>query len=102
MGIPGLVCFLVVVGLAGGLWLRLATAPRTQERDHRNLGFAGAATWIVLFTGGLLVAAWNMLVPQLYFWLLTGVAANLLAETAHGADVTERERFVDERRRSSA
>jgi hypothetical protein len=102
MGVPGLLCFLVVIGLAGGLWLRLATARQPEERHQRNLGFAGSATWIVLFTGGLFVAAWNMLVPQLYFWLLTGVAVNVLAENARGADAREPESFTEERRRSSA
>jgi hypothetical protein len=76
MGIPGIVAFLAVLLAGGALWLALA---RDRDEELRGFGFAGGAIWLLLLSGGVFSGTWNMLVPQFYFWLMTGTAVNVAA-----------------------
>ena len=76
IGFVGLTVFVIVLLLAFVQWVReISNSPRSA----RGVGYAGLAIFGSLAWGGLFVATWGMLVPQLYFWLLTGTAANLAA-----------------------
>ena len=76
MGVPGLAALLAVMLAAGALWF---TTARAREPEPRALGLAGLAVWFALVFGSAFLPTLTMIVPQLYFWLLTGVAANLRA-----------------------
>jgi hypothetical protein len=77
IGSVGLGVFGIVLVLAFVQWvMETVRSPRAQ----RGVGYAGLVMFGSIAWGGLFVATWNMLVPQLYFWLLTGVAANLAAK----------------------
>ncbi|MGH7803092.1 MAG: hypothetical protein ACREQJ_01990, partial [Candidatus Binatia bacterium] len=77
IGSVGLVVFALVLALALREWvMEVVRSPRSA----RGVGYAGLVMFGSIAWGGLFVATWNMLVPQLYFWLLTGVAANLAAK----------------------
>jgi len=73
MGIPGVACFLAIVAATGMMWL---SHLRSTSRERRALGYAGGAIWFTLLAGGLFSGSWTILVPQFFFWLLTGAAAN--------------------------
>jgi hypothetical protein len=81
MGIPGLVALLVVVLLCGWVWLRMLWS---AEPARRALGFGGAVIWLAIVGGSAFLPTFTMIVPQLYFWLLTATAANILHEVAAG------------------
>ena len=76
MGVPGIVCFLWIVATSGLLWIGLLGRTETEASA---LGRAGSAIWFALAAGGLVSGTWSMLVPEFYFWMLTGTAANLVA-----------------------
>ncbi len=83
MGVPGLAVFFAVVLLSGRIWVRML---RSADDRKRALGFAGLTIWLGLAAGSIFHATFTMIVPQLYFWLLTGAAANMLHGETEGAD----------------
>jgi len=82
MGIPGLLAFLAVLAASGALWIGFV---REHDAGLRGFGLGGGAVWLLLLSGGLFSGTWNMLVPQFYFWLLTGTAVNVAAASRRNA-----------------
>ena len=87
MGLAGLVAFFIVVMAAGTLWLRTV---RSRDPAYRALGFAGLAIWFAIVSGSVFLPTFTMIVPQLYFWLLTATAANLLHEADEAGALGEK------------
>ncbi len=78
MGVPGLVVLLAVVLASGWVWLRLL---RSAAPERRALGIGGAVIWVSIVFGSAFLPTFTMIAPQLYFWLLTAAATNLLHES---------------------